>query len=268
MKKNRHIRNIRKQVQVNIPFTLLMDRYADRFIQAGLNPEIGIDAAAIDRFSRAEFVGMARRLLQSGATVTVHGPFFDMSPGSLDPQVRAVTHRRFKQLLELVPVFEPRSVVLHIGYDWKRYGYVRDAWLENSLHTWRWMAQQLRSAGSRLMLENVYESRPEEIRELFDQLAAEGVGLCLDTGHATAFGTASPLQWVNAMADHLGQLHLHDNSGDDDRHLALGMGGIDFAGLLERLASLCPTPPIITLEPHEEDALEPSLLYLERIWPW
>jgi sugar phosphate isomerase/epimerase len=261
-------KNILKQVQVNIPFTWLWERYADRFLQTGLNPEIGIDAAAMDRFSRADFAAMARRLLQRGLTVTIHGPFFDMCPGSLDPQVRAVTRKRFEQLLELVPLFEPKTVVMHAGYDWKRYGYVKGDWLENSLQTWRWMAERLKTIGSRLMLENVYESRPEELRPLFEQLAGRGVGMCLDTGHLSAFGKASAVQWVDAMADVLGQLHLHDNYGDRDQHLAMGTGSIDFAALFQRLVAVCPTPPVITLEPHEEDALEPSLSYLENIWPW
>ena len=261
-------RNIREQVQVNIPFVMLWDRYADRFLQAGINPEVGIDAAAMDRFSRTDFAAMARRFRQHGLTVTVHGPFFDMCPGSLDPQMRAATLRRFEQLLELVPVFEPKTVVLHAGYDWKRYGYVRDAWLENSLKTWRWMAGRLHSLGSRLMLENVYESGPEEILELFEQLAEQGVGLCLDTGHLTAFGKATVTEWIDAMAGYLGQLHLHDNLGDQDQHLALGQGGIDFTALFKRLVSHCPTPPVVTLEPHQEEDLEPSLRYLEKIWPW
>jgi len=28
------------------------------------------------------------------------------------------------------------------------------------------------------------------------------------------------------------------------------------------------SPPIITLEPHQEEDLGPSLEYLARIWPW
>ncbi len=260
--------NILKQVQVNIPFSMLWDQYADRFLQAGLNPEVGIDAASMDRFSHDDFAVMARRFRQRGLTVTIHGPFFDMCPGSLDPQVRAVTRKRFGQLLELVPLFEPKTVVLHAGYDWKRYGYVRDAWLDNSVQTWRWMAERVNALGSRLMLENVYESRPEEMHVLFEQLTEQRVGLCLDTGHLTAFGKAPAVEWVDSMADHLGQLHLHDNHGDVDQHLALGTGGIDFIALFQRLAVVCPTAPVITLEPHEEDALEPSLSYLEKIWPW
>ncbi len=259
---------IRKQVQVNIPFSMLWDQYVDRFIQAGINPEIGIDAVSMDRFSRKEFAAMARRLLQSGLTVTIHGPFFDMCPGSLDPLVRDVTRKRFEQLLDLAPLFEPKTVVMHAGYDWKRYGYVRDTWLENSLQTWQWMAERLSQLGSRLMLENVYENGPEEIRPLFEQLTEHGVGFCLDTGHMTAFGKTSAAEWIEVLGEHLGQLHLHDNHGDHDQHLALGAGGIDFAALFGRLVTVHPTAPVITLEPHEEDALAPSLAYLETIWPW
>ena len=261
-------RDIVTKVQVNIPFAMLWEKYADRVLQTGINPEVGIDAASMDRFSRADFASISRRLLQRGVTVTIHGPFFDMCPGSLDPQVRAVTRKRFDQLLELVPLFEPKTVVLHAGYERKRYGYVRDEWLENSLETWHAVAQRLNVLGSRLMLENVYESGPEEISPLFVQLAGQGVGLCLDTGHLTAFGRASAVEWIDTMADYLGQLHLHDNQGHDDQHLALGTGGIDFATLFQRLRALYPGPPVITLEPHEEDALEPSLAYLEKIWPW
>ena len=260
--------NIARKVQVNIPFTMLWDLYADRFLQTGLNPEIGIDAAAMDRFSRKDFAGMARRLQQCGMTVTIHGPFFDMCPGSLDPQIRAVTRRRFEQLLELVPLFQPQTVVLHAGYDRKRYGYVREEWLEYSTDTFRWVAKRLNAMGSRLMLENVYERRPGEIHSLIERLSAHRVGLCLDTGHLTAFGKASAVEWIDAMADCLGQLHLHDNHGLADQHLALGAGCIDFAAVFQRLADLCPTPPVITLEPHDENALEPSLDFLETIWPW
>jgi hypothetical protein len=39
-----------KKIQVNIPFTMLHDSYLDRFVKHRLNPEIGIDAVALDRY--------------------------------------------------------------------------------------------------------------------------------------------------------------------------------------------------------------------------
>ena len=36
-----------RKVQVNIPFTMLFDDYLEPFIAYKLNPEVGIDAAAL-----------------------------------------------------------------------------------------------------------------------------------------------------------------------------------------------------------------------------
>jgi hypothetical protein len=38
--------------------------------------------------------------------------------------------------------------------------------------------------------------------------------------------------------------------------------------LFNKLKTMRKKPPIITLEPHEEEHLWPSLEYLEKIWPW
>ncbi|MFZ0611664.1 MAG: sugar phosphate isomerase/epimerase, partial [Desulfobacterales bacterium] len=95
-----------------------------------------------------------------------------------------------------------------------------------------------------------------------------GVGFCLDTGHQAAFGQASLVKWLDALGPHIGQVHLHDNHGLRDEHLALGRGKIDFPYLFRRLKTLCDTPPVITLEPHTEEALDPSLDYLAALWPW
>jgi hypothetical protein len=179
-----------KRVQVNVPFRMLWDRYAEIFLSRGLNPEIGIDAAALDRFSAAEFGKMATRIKDRGLTITLHGPYSDMSAGSIDPQIRAVTRRRFEQLLEAAALFGPKTVVCHAGYDWKRYAYLIEEWLQNSTDMWRWLAQRLNLLGCRLMLENVYESGPAELLPLFENLKPYGVGFCLDTGHQAAFGQA------------------------------------------------------------------------------
>jgi len=58
--------------------------------------------------------------------------------------------------------------------------------------------------------------------------------------------------------------HLHDNNGSKDEHLPLGNGKIDFyplIGFLKKRKEL----PLITLEPHEEADLWPSMEYLSRM---
>ena len=255
-----------EKVQVNIPFAMLHESYLDRFISRGLNPEIGLDAAALDGYSLSDFKSTAEQLRNRGLSTTFHAPFMDLSAGSPDPKIRAVTRSRFEQVLNLVPVFNPKTVVCHAGYDEKRYWYIKDAWIEKSLEMWSWLGKRIQDEGAVLMLENVYEYYPADIRGLFEGLA--GVGFCLDIGHQAVFGRTAPEIWVKELGAYIGQLHLHDNLGYHDEHLAMGKGNIDFQGLFKELMVVKKDPPVITLEPHNGEDLWPNLEFLEKIWPW
>ena len=251
------------KVQVNIPFGMFFDGYLALFETLGLNPEIGLDAAALDRFSKADFKKIAGIFQGNGRTVTFHGPFADMAPGSQDPAILQLTRKRFQQVVELVEVFNPLTVVCHPGYDFRRHGYYREEWLETSLETWAVLGEKISQAGSRLMLENVYETNPGQMDPFFSQLAGFNIGFCFDVGHQNAFGNVPMNEWLTTLGPYLGQLHLHDNTGVEDEHLALGQGDIVFEPLFEYLRKRAENPPVLTLEPHHSEDLEPNLAFLE-----
>lgn len=262
------IKQLIQSIQINVPFTMLYDTYLDLVIQMRINPEIGLDAEALDRFSPSDFRRIAEKLDNHNLTITLHGPFADLSAGSTDPAVRALTQKRFNQVLKVIPIFKPRVVTCHAGYDRKRYGYHWEAWLDHSLDLWSWFAAGAQKEGARLMLENVYEDGPDDLVTLFERLKPYQVGFCLDTGHLSAYGQSPLKNWVKSLESYLGQVHLHDNNGKNDDHLALGQGRIDFKWLLTYLGSRTTPAPIITLEPHKEEDLQPSLDYLQSLWPW
>ena len=259
---------IKPKVQISIPFNMLHDTYLDRFLAEGLNPEIAIEAVSLDRFKHNDFVRIADEFHKRSLRITLHGPFADLAAGSADKAVRTITRKRFEQMLELVPVFRPHSVVCHAGYDWRRYGYNPAGWYKRSLKQWKWLAKRLKKAGSRLMLENVYESEPEEMLPLLEPLSDFGVGFCFDAGHQVSFGQSTLEHWCRTTAPFLGQLHLHDNFGTGDDHLGLGQGVIDFKKLFRLVKRLTPQQPLVTLEIHNEEEIMPSLEYLERLWVW
>jgi sugar phosphate isomerase/epimerase len=261
-------RRIMDAVQIHVPFAMLFESHLELFLQNRINPEIALSADALERFSLTDFRNVAAQLHEHGLSVTLHAPFMDLSPGSPDPAVRALTRHRFEQMLELVPIFKPKTVVCHAGYDRKRYWPMRDAWIENSLEVWSWFGAGILNAGGRLMLENVYEHSPEDIRMLFEKLENQSVGFCLDTGHQAVFSTTSLEVWIESLHPYLGQLHLHDNQGSQDDHLALGQGKIDFQPIFNHLKNRRNEPPVITLEPHRESDLWLSIEYLESIRPW
>jgi sugar phosphate isomerase/epimerase len=76
--------------------------------------------------------------------------------------------------------------------------------------------------------------RIEEFPALFEHTA---VSMTLDTGHASVEGqdSASLAAFVSRHADRISHFHLHDNAGDSDDHLPLGMGRLDFEEILAPL---------------------------------
>lgn len=252
-------------VQINVPFRMLYETFSDLFLQHGLNPEIGLDADALENFSVLEVKEIVLPFHRNNRSITVHGPFLDLSPGSPDPAIREITRHRFEQLLTFVSILKPKSVVCHLGYEEDRYGYIKETWFEKSLTMWTWFGEALRKAGSCLMLENVYEHLPDDMLPFFRRLHQHQVGFCLDVGHQAVFGKVPLSSWVKILGPYIGQIHLHDNRGEKDEHLPLGKGDIDFLPMIQYLKN-CRELPIITLEPHEEKDLWPSLVYLQDVF--
>lgn len=258
---------LRQRVQVNVNYRFLAGDRLDYFVLRRRNPEIYLGPNTLDRCGAAEFEPLAQTLRRNDLNVTFHGPFADLSAGSWDSLVRAATRKRLEQTLAAVALFRPRAVVCHAGYDPRRHGYARQHWIEHSAALWSWFAQELAKLDARLALENVFEREPEDILPLFDALGQDRVGLCLDVGHANAFGRAPLAAWVQAFGARIGHLHLHDNDGSSDAHQRLGAGSVDFASLFAALAPYDP-PFAVTLEVDAVQDFDASLNILERLWPW
>jgi len=255
------------RVQVNIPFPFLGQGYLELFLERGLNPEIGLDAYSLSHFSRRDFTRVARAFIKARRRLTLHGPFQDLLPGALDELILAASRRRLGQAFRLLPVFKPATIVCHLGWDAKLYQWDRQNWLARSAATWKELTAQAASQRVAVMVENVYETDPDLFVELLALVAAPNFQVCLDVGHLQAFGDGDYDRWLHTLWPHIGQLHLHDNKGDQDAHLALGQGTVPLATVLNFLADR-DRQPLVTLEPHQEGSLEPSLAYLAQIWPW
>jgi sugar phosphate isomerase/epimerase len=255
------------RVQVNIPFPFLGKGYLDVFLDRGLNPEIGLDAYSLSNFQRRDFAQTAQAFIKARRRITLHAPFQDLLPGALDEMILSTSRRRLGQAFRLLPVFKPESIVCHLGYDAKLYQWSRQDWLQKSAATWQEFAAVAALHGVTVMMENVYETDPVLFLELLTLVNAPNLQVCLDVGHLQAFGRGDYDLWLNILWPHIGQLHLHDNRGDKDDHLALGQGNVPLKKVLYFIA-MQGRRPLVTLEPHQEGSLEPSLRYLAKIWPW
>ena len=250
------------KVQINVPFPLLV-KNLEKILDFGLQPEIYFSSLTLDHLSWAEVRKTSRELRRKNFSVTFHGPFMDLNPGAADEKVRELTCHRFEQVLALVPLFQPRVIVFHPGYDRWRYDGNVKLWLEKSLLTWKPLAERAEALSVKLAIENVFEDHPSSLQKLFSALGSPWVGYCLDAGHGNLFSEGAITQWLDALGSHLVEMHLHDNNRLADEHLPLGEGNIDFAAIFAYLRKNHLTP-ILTLEPHLAEHLEPSLKALQK----
>ena len=255
--------SLKSRCFVNAPFRYLQENLS-RFISEGLQPEIGLEGDVLYTVQRQEFAAVAEKLAAHNLACTLHAPFFELYPGSLDAEIRRVSRSKIRQAFELIPVFQPKSIVCHLGFEENKHGYKPDEWFKYSLEGWQEFLAIATEHDTPLMLENTYEQGPAQHRQMLAALASPYARFCLDVGHVLAFAKKNWHDWLPELEPWLGQLHLHDNHGIRDTHLAVGQGIFDFAGffsyLRERRLS-----PIITLEPHQENGVKESLKALDQL---
>jgi len=248
---------------VSIPFRRLQ---ADlQLVVANrIQPEIGLDNDVLYSCSRQEFAEMAETLRKNRLACTLHAPFTDLAPGAADRFVLQATRDKLRQAFDLITIFKPLSIVCHLNYEANKHQNRLADWLTLSLATWQELLAVATSHRTLLMLENTYETEPTVHQRILTALASPQARFCLDTGHVLAFAHTVWQEWLPAMQPWLGQLHLHDNQGGFDEHLAIGHGIFDFTGFFAYLKANR-LQPLITLEPHGEKELWASLAALDRL---
>ncbi len=249
---------------VNAPFEQLWDGdLLDLFLEHSLQPEIGLEGNCLWELKVADFKTIADAFQEHGLSCTLHAPFFDLSPGGFDNKVVEITRDKLRRAFNLLPLFRPRSIVCHLGFEENKHRGKFDQWLSTALETWQQLLEIAVRYDTPVMFENTYEISPEVHRILFERLNVPNLGFCLDTGHLSAFAHTSWQPWLNELVPWLGQLHLHDNDGAGDNHLALGQGIFDFQELFVFLRAN-KLNPLLTLEPHSKEDLWQSLAYIKK----
>ena len=195
----------------------------------------------------------------SGRTRALHGAFIDVNPASGDPAFRELSRRRCRESCALAAALGAEQVVFHSS----AFPFLRGGYLENwaDLCAAFYMELVEEYSGLTLCIENSQDLDPEPLKALMKR-ARNGVGVCLDIGHAHYSGT--PLEtWFDVLGPSIACLHLSDNMGRFDDHLPLGDGGIDWA-LADRLYQGLGKELPMTLEVGGLQGVEKSLAFLRR----
>lgn len=159
------------------------------------------------------------------AYCTLHGAFYDVIPFSPDPKIREIGRLRINQSLEAAKEMGVKAVVFHTGYNpsLNSEAYV-EQWIETNVVFWSEILVQ--NPGVNIYLENTFEATPKLLERLSERLSRyENYGICLDYAHACLSKTA-PEEWSKRLGRFVRHVHINDNDGVSDLHLAWGDGTI------------------------------------------
>lgn len=199
---------------------------------------------------------------------TLHGAFLDVAVHSSDREIKAVSDRRVRQSMEIACRLGVRAVIFHTNLiaNFKNKRYV-DGWICENAKYWRTLAADYPNV--LIYIENMFDEDPEPMVELMLALQdVPNVSACLDYAHASVFGNGIE-GWVNALLPYASHLHVNDNDGVADLHLAIGEGVLDYTPLNRGIEKSGMRPNVL-IEMSDPSAQARSIEYLQKnhIYPF
>src|SRR3990172_9307669 len=248
---------LEKKIQVHVPYPYLLEKF-ERLIEAGINAEIYMDGFFVEEALPFDLERIRESFGSNGRSITLHGPYMDMNPGSADEPIRLSTAAMYAKVFRVIEHLRPKTVVLHAGYHEKKYKGNHELWLSQSLKTWPALVSEAERLGTVIAVENIFEKEPFTLKLLMDAVESANFGVCIDAGHLRVFSRVDMEEWFRVLGPRIAEVHLHDNHGKHDDHLPLGEGSIDIPRFLSLLARYA-TDPVYTIEPHWEDAMKRAI---------
>jgi sugar phosphate isomerase/epimerase len=187
-----------------------------------------------------EQVSLYRSAVSGICGRAVHAPYLGLYPGSPDTDIREEAFACFERVYKAALSLGAGHLIFHHNYDPS--ACTESGWLDNSCEFWRKYLEG-KPYGIKIHLENIMDRTPELISELVCRIGTPNLDIALDIGHVNAYSEVPLAVWIEFLQGQIGYVHLHDNNGLEDEHLALGKGNIKLSETLDSL--LCHAPDAI-----------------------
>lgn len=188
-------------------------------------------AENLDRLSETIRSYKKRLAFMGTDDLVIHGPFLDLNPITFDREILRVTRNRFEQAYEAAMELGAKKIVYHTGFHPEIYLLI--GWADRMAEFFNSFLERRNEI--QVVMENVFEREWKPLLEVKKKVDAPNFSLCLDIGHANCYSRLPVTVWAEGLACGIGHVHVHDNLGDRDSHLALGEGNIQIGQVLEHL---------------------------------
>ncbi|WP_458456155.1 sugar phosphate isomerase/epimerase family protein [Methanobrevibacter sp.] len=194
---------------------------------------------------------------------SVHSPFMDVNIAALQDKSRLNSLKQIKDSIDLANRIDAEAVVVHPGLaSFLAKKYYLDKVYDFSNESIKELGEYGKDLGVLTTIENmptfdamIYHN----IEDLHELLTSLDMSMTLDIGHAMHAGYSPDAMYFDSIK----HIHIHDNFGDDDSHLALGEGSIDLNHIVNTLESKN-YDGIYIIEVNDYDSIKKSYEYIKN----
>jgi sugar phosphate isomerase/epimerase len=172
---------------------------------------------------------------------TVHAPFADINIASPSKPILNVTIKRLNQSLAFTNALNAQLWIFHPGCQTGiSMFYPGKAWQQN-IQSIRKLQATAEDYGVKIAIENLPEKygfimkNAEDFRKFYAETSLD-IGIVLDVGHANLEGQAET--FLKEHPTRIEHIHVSDNMGENDQHLGIGYGKINWQRFAENLRQI------------------------------
>ncbi len=225
--------------------------------------DLGVEIAMFDydevsKKSIQWFSALARQFSRTDLPLSIHAPIYDINPVSKDAFIRHYSERFLTMALELAVVSSAEVLVMHTGIPagMPLGGDSYHRWLDAYTSFLEKLLSMLEGEFNppKIALENTIERDPKVFEDIFSRVQSPYLGMCLDVAHALCYQKSQPYELVEKFKDRIIHFHISDNLGEEDVHLRVGEGKVNFEKFADSVKKNNLEDRIMVLELSLEDA--------------
>ena len=194
---------------------------------------------------------------------SIHSPFMDVNIAALQEKSRLNSINQIKESIDLANKINAESVVVHPGLaTFLANKYFLDKVYKFANESIKELGDYGNDLGVMVTIENMptFEAMIYyNMEDLHETLTSYDMYMTLDIGHANHAGYPAEAMYFDSIK----HIHIHDNFGDEDDHLALGEGSIDLKCIVNTLEKNS-YDGIYIIEVNDFDSIEKSYEYMKE----
>jgi sugar phosphate isomerase/epimerase len=169
---------------------------------------------------------------------SIHAPISDVNIAALSERMRESAVMETIAAMEHAIQLNANTVTFHPGYQSMVVPDLKDKSAEKAKRSIRTIDRLMKEFSLTACVENMPSFKfmlGRTAKEMFDLVDGTDMRICFDIGHANTMSQIDEM--IDLLGDRIKNIHIHDNNGENDDHMTIGDGNIDFPAVLKKLSN-------------------------------